>query len=129
MLPTSTIGAKASQLRQAFKPQQLNVPTWGNAPINSSPLSLTRDQRSAIVQNAPPSLNRQEVIASTSVGRGMSKQQAPRQPQRPLASDEFYDAAGVIRKKVRAGNWRSQQAASMGQYGGFSSSFVHFLNF
>jgi hypothetical protein len=124
-----TISNKASQLRQAFKPQQPNVPTWGNSPLNASPLSLTRDQRAAVVQNAPPSLNRQEAIASASVGRGMSKQQAPRNPQKPLAPDEFYDANGVIRRKTSVGNWKSQQNAQVGQYGGFSSNFQHFVNF
>jgi hypothetical protein len=83
LMGTSAIGTKANQLRQAFKPQQANVPSWGAAPINKSPLALTRDQRAAVVQNAPPSLNRQEALASASVGRGLSKQQAPRQPQRP----------------------------------------------
>lgn len=124
-----TISNKASQLRQAFKSKAPEVPAWGNSPINSSPLSLTRDQRAAVVQQAPPSLNRQEAIASQSVGRGITKQQAPRNPQRPLGENEFLDSAGNVRKKVRAGNWRSQQAASMGQYGGFSRSFCHFSNF
>jgi hypothetical protein len=129
LMGTSTIGQKASQLRQAFKPQQPNVPTWGNQPINSSPLAVTRDQRAAIVQNAPPSLNRQEVLASQSVGRGMAKQQAPRNRQRPVDENSFVDAAGVARKKIPASAWRSQQAASMGQYGGFGSNFQHFANF
>jgi hypothetical protein len=129
MLPTSTIGAKASQLRQAFKPQQPNVPTWGNQPINSSHLAVTRDQRAAIVQNAPPSLNRQEVLASQSVGRGMTKQQAPRNGQRPLDENSFLDAGGVTRKKIPASAWRSQQDAHLGQYGGFSFNFQHFVNF
>lgn len=130
LIGTSTIGAKANQLRQAFKPQQVSVPSWGNQTINKSPLSLTRDQRAAVVQQSPPSLNRQEAIASASVGRGLAKQQAPRQPQRPLAPDEFLDSAGTVRKKVRAGAWRSQQEAQTGQYGGFSgSSFTHFANF
>ncbi|QIW88489.1 hypothetical protein [Pseudanabaena phage PA-SR01] len=124
-----TIANKANQLRKAFKSKSANVPSWGNQPINSSPLSLTRDQRAAIVQQSPPSLNRQEMIASASVGRGLAKQQAPRQPQRKLAPDEFLDSAGTVRKKVRAGAWRSQQAAQTAQYGGFSSSFVHFANF
>ena len=129
MLPTSTIGAKASQLRQTFKPQQPNVPTWGNQPINSSPLSLTRDQRAAVVQQAPPSLNRQEALASQSVGRGLAKQQQPRNPQKPLTENDFIDAAGVARKKIPASAWRSQQAAQQGQYGGFSATFTHFINF
>jgi hypothetical protein len=130
MLPSSTIGQKASQLRQAFKPQQPNVPTWGNSPVNSSPLAITRDQRASIVQNAPPSLNRQEVLASQSVGRGMAKQQALRTPKKPLDENSFIDAAGVARKKIPASAWRSQQAAQQGQYGGFSASnFQHFANF
>jgi len=124
-----TISNKANQLRQAFKSKAPEVPVWGNQPINKSPFAITRDQRAAIVQNAPPSLNRQEALASQSVGRGLTKQQASRQPQRPLAPDEFLDSAGTIRKKVRAGAWRSQQDAQTGQYGGFSSSFVHFSNF
>ena len=129
LMGTSAIGAKANQLRTAFKPQQANIPSWGATPINKSPLALTRDQRAAVVQQAPPSLNRQEAIASASVGRGLSKQQAPRNPQKPLAPDEFLDSAGTVRKKVRAGAWRSQQDAQAAQYGGFSSSFVHFANF
>ena len=125
-----TISNKANQLRQTFKSKAPEVPAWGNSPINSSPLALTRDQRAAVVQQAPPSLNRQEAIASQSVGRGLSKQKAPRNPQRPLAPDEFYDAQGVARKKVRAGAWRSQQAAQTGQYGGFSgNNFQHFADF
>lgn len=111
LMGTSTIGAKANQLKQAFKPQQANIPSWGAAPINKSPLALTRDQRAAVVQNAPPSLNRQEVLASQSVGRGMAKQQAPRQPQRPLDKNSFIDAAGVARKKIPVSAWRSQQDA------------------
>jgi len=129
MLPTSTIGQKANQLRQSFKPKAPEVPTWGETPINSSPLALTRNQRSAVVQNSPPSLNRQEAIASASVGRGMAKQQAPRNPQRPLGENSFIDAAGVARKKIPASAWRSQQAALQGQYGGFSGNFQHFVNF
>lgn len=129
LIGTSTIGQKANQLRQSFKPQQANVPSWGNQPINSSPLAVTRDQRAAIVQNAPSSLNRQETIASQSVGRGLSVQQAPRNPQRPLAPDEFLDSAGVARKKMSVGNWKSQQQFHTGQYGGFSTSFTHFINF
>jgi hypothetical protein len=130
MLPTSTIGAKANQLRQAFKPKAPEIPIWGNTPINKSPLSLTRDQRAAVVQNAPPSLNRQEVIASQAVGRGLAKQQAPRTPQKPLDENSFLDAAGVARKKIPASAWRSQQDAHLGQYGGFSApNFQHFINF
>ena len=129
LMGTSTIGAKANQLRKAFKPQQAAVPSWGNSPVNKSPLAVTRDQRAAVVQNAPPSLNRQEVIASQSVGRGLSKQQQPRQPQRPVVADEFRDSAGVTRRKVSAGAWRSQQDAQQGQYGGFSGNFQHFANF
>lgn len=130
LIGTSAIGAKANQLRTAFKPQQANIPSWGATPINKSPLALTRDQRAAIVQNAPPSLSRQEMIASQSVGRGMTRQQQPRNMQKPLAPDEFLDAGGVARKKVRAGNWRSQQDAQTGQYGGFSYNlFTHFANF
>ena len=129
LMGTSTIGQKANQLRTAFKPQQANVPTWGNAPVNSSPLAITRDQRAAVVQNAPPSLGRQEVIASASVGRGMAKQQAPRNGQKPADPNQFLDANGVARKKVGAGAWRSQQNAQTGQYGGFSTSFTHFANF
>jgi hypothetical protein len=124
-----TISNKASQLQQAFKPQQTAVPSWGQAPINKSPLALTRDQRAAIVQNSPPSLNRQEAIASSSVGRGMSRQQPPRQPQRKLAPNQFLDANGVVRQKMSVGNWKSQQAAQIGQYGGFSGNFQHFVNF
>jgi hypothetical protein len=129
MLPSSTIGQKASQLRQAFKPQQPNVPTWGNSPVNSSPLAITRDQRAAVVQQSPPSLNRQEAIASQSVGRGMAKQQQPRMGQKPVDGDKFLDAGGVTRRKIPVSAWRSQQAASMGQYGGFSAPFTHFINF
>jgi hypothetical protein len=129
LMGTSMIGAKANDLMKTFKPQQVASPSWGNQPINNSPLALTRNQRSAVVQNAPPSLNRQEAIASASVGRGMSKQQAPRNPQRPLAPDEFYDANGVIRRKTSVGNWKSQQNAQVGQYGGFSNNFQHFINF
>lgn len=124
-----TISNKANELRKAFKSKALEVPTWGNQPINKSPFAITRDQRAAIVQNAPPSLNRQEAIASQSVGRGMAKQQAPKQPQRPLDKNSFIDAAGVARKKIPVSAWRSQQAASMGQYGGFSGNFQHFANF
>lgn len=126
---TSTIGAKANDLMKAFKPQQVAAQGWGESAISKSPLSITRNQRSAIVQNAPPSLNRQEALASQSVGRGLSKQQAPRQPQRPVGADEFRDSAGVTRRKVGAGAWRSQQDAQQGQYGGFSGNFQHFANF
>jgi hypothetical protein len=129
LMGTSTIGAKANDLMKTFKPQQASVPSWGNQPVNKSPFAITRDQRASIVQNAPPSLNRQEALASQAVGRGLSKQQAPRQPQRKLAPDEFYDSAGTIRKKVGAGAWRSQQDAQAAQYGGFSSNFQHFVNF
>jgi hypothetical protein len=59
----------------------------------------------------------------------MSRQQAPRQPQRKLAPNQFLDANGVVRQKMSVGNWKSQQNASMGQYGGFSGSFQHFVNF
>ena len=129
LMGTSTIGQKANQLRTAFKPQQANVPSWGNAPVNSSPLAITRDQRAAVVQNAPPSLGRQEVIASQSLGRGLSRQQAPRNAQRQTTPEEFIDAGGIARKKVGAGAWRSQQDAQTGQYGGFSAPFTHFANF
>jgi hypothetical protein len=129
LMGTSTIGQKANQLRQSFVSKQPNVPTWGNQPLNKSPLALTRDQRAAVVQNAPPSLNRQEAIAAQSVGRGMVRQQTPRNMQKPLAPDEFIDAGGVVRKKMSTGNWKSQQGAQTGQYGGFGSNFQHFANF
>jgi hypothetical protein len=130
LMGTSTIGAKANDLMKTFKPQQVASPSWGNQPINSSPLALTRNQRAAIVQNSPPSLNRQEAIASSSVGRGMSRQQAPRQPQRKLAPNEFLDANGVVRQKMSVGNWKSQQQFQEAQYGGFSApNFQHFANF
>ena len=129
LMGTSIIGAKANDLMKTFKPQQISLPSWGNSRINKSPLSITRDQRAAIVQNSPPSLNRQEAIASSSVGRGMSRQQAPRQPQRKLAPNEFLDANGVVRQKMSVGNWKSQQNAQIGQYGGFRSNFQHFANF
>lgn len=129
MLPTSTIGQKANQLMQSFKTKSAPVAGYGSLPINKSPLAITRDQRAAVVQNAPPSLNRQEAIASQSVGRGLSKQQAPRNTQKPLAPDEFLDASGVVRKKMSAGNWKSQQQSQTGQYGGFSKGFTHFVNF
>ena len=127
---TSTIGAKANDLRKAFKPQQAAVPSWGDSPVNKSPLAVTRDQRAAVVQNAPASLNRQEAIASASVGRGMSKQQQPRDAQRPVDPNQFLDANGVVRQKMNVGNWKSQQNAQVGQYGGFSKpNFQHFANF
>jgi hypothetical protein len=129
LIGTSTIGAKANQLRQAFKSNSPNIPSWGNSPINKSPFAITRDQRSAIVQNAPPSLNRQEALASQSVGRGLAKQQAPRNGQKPLDENSFLDAGGVARKKIPASAWRSQQAAQTAQYGGFSGNFQHFVNF
>ena len=129
LMGTSTIGSKANDLRKAFKPQQAAVPSWGDSPVNKSPLAVTRDQRAAVVQNAPASLNRQEAIASSSVGRGLSKQQQPRDAQRPVSADEFRDSAGVTRRKVGAGAWRSQQDAQQGQYGGFSGNFQHFANF
>jgi hypothetical protein len=129
LMGTSIIGAKANDLMKTFKPQQISLPSWGNSRINKSPLSITRDQRAAIVQNSPPSLNRQEAIASSSVGRGMSRQQPPRQPQRKLAPNEFLDANGVVRQKMSVGNWKSQQQFQEAQYGGFSGSFQHFVNF
>jgi hypothetical protein len=59
----------------------------------------------------------------------MSRQQAPRQPQRKLAPNEFLDTNGVVRQKMSVGNWKSQQNSQIGQYGGFSGSFQHFVNF
>jgi hypothetical protein len=129
LMGTSIIGAKANDLMKTFKPQQISLPSWGNSRINKSPLSITRDQRAAIVQNAPPSLNRQEALASQAVGRGLARQQAPRNGQRPLDENSFLDAGGVTRKKIPASAWRSQQDAHLGQYGGFSFNFQHFVNF
>jgi hypothetical protein len=95
---------------------QKNVAAIGNQKLNNSPFSLTRDQRSANVKYGTAPDARVEALASQSVGRGLSKQQAPRQPQRKLAPDEFYDAAGVIRRKMSVGNWKSQQQFQTGQY-------------
>ena len=108
---------------------QKNVAAIGNQKLNNSPFSLTRDQRSANIKYGTAPDARTEALASQSVGRGLSKQQAPRNGQKPLAPDEFYDAGGVVRKKMSVGNWKSQQQFQTGQYGGFSGNFQHFANF
>ena len=102
---------------------------WGNTPVNNSATALTRNQRSANIKYGTAPDARVETLASQSVGRGLNKQQAPRNGQKPLAPDEFYDAGGVVRKKMSVGNWKSQQQFQTGQYGGFGSNFKHFANF
>lgn len=108
---------------------QKNVAAIGNQKLNNSPTALTRDQRSANIKYGTAPDARVEALASQSVGRGLNKQQAPRNGQKPLAPDEFYDAGGVVRKKMSVGNWKSQQQFQTGQYGGFGSNFKHFANF
>lgn len=109
---------------------QKNVAAIGNQKLNNSPFSLTRDQRSSNVKYGTAPDARTEALASQSAGRGMSKQQTPRDGQKPLAANQFLDAGGVTRQKMSVGNWKSQQQFQSGQYGGFSgSSFTHFANF
>ena len=131
----NTLKSKATQFPKtkqgavdAFN--QKNVAAIGSQKLNSSPTALTRDQRSMNVKYGTKPEARQEQLASQSVGRGNYAQQAPRNTQKPLAADEFYDAGGVARKKMCAGHWKSQQQFQSGQYGGFSASgFQHFANF
>lgn len=48
LMGTSTIGAKANQLKQAFKPQQANIPSWGAGVARKKiPVSAWRSQQDA----------------------------------------------------------------------------------
>lgn len=126
----NTLGNKfKSNPTQTNAGYQAQQKIWGNTPVNNSATALTRNQRSANIKYGTAPDARTEALASQSVGRGLNKQQAPRNGQKPLAPDEFLDAGGVVRKKMSVGNWKSQQQFQTGQYGGFSSSFVHFANF
>ena len=109
-------------------PTMSNV--WGNTKLSNSRESLTRNQRSANIKDNNPIYGMAEQNSAQSVGRGLNKQQAPRQNNLPLKPNQFLDAGGVVRTKMSVGDWKNQQKSQTGMYGGFSSpNFQHFANF